>query len=64
MTYTDYFFNTSYYSSLKSTPFKALYGKDIHALFLYEKRIAIVSSVEERLESREAILDDLCVHLL
>lgn len=50
--------------SRKTTPFKALYGRDPPCIVKAHKGDTAVSTVEDQLMERDAILDDLKAHLL
>lgn len=50
--------------SSKLTPFKVVYGRDPPSLLRFGRGQTVVSSIEEMLKERDAILDDLQVNLL
>lgn len=54
----------SSHSATNCTPFKALYGRDPPPLIRFERGATTVSTVEELLEERDGILDELKMHLL
>ena len=62
--WAEYWYNTSPHASTHCTPFRALYGRDPPRLIRYERGTATVSAVDQQLEDRDAILDDLRMHLL
>lgn len=62
--WAEYRYNTSYHISTHCTPFRALYGRDPPVLIRYERGASPVSQVEDALEERDAILDDLIIQLL
>ncbi|KAH9752935.1 hypothetical protein KPL71_014903 [Citrus sinensis] len=64
LAWAEYWHNTSFYSSTHCTPFRALYGRDPPPLIRYEQGAASVSLVEQLMEDRDAILDDLRMQLL
>ena len=55
--------NTTPHSALGCTLFKALYGRD-PPLAVSKHGATTVSSVEQQLLERDAVLDDLRMHLL
>lgn len=64
LAWAEYWYNTSFHSSTRCTPFRALYGRDPPPLIQYEQGAASVSLVEQLMEDRDAILDDLRMQLL
>ena len=64
LAWAEYWYNTSFYSSTRYTPFRALYGRDPPPLIRYEQGVASISLVEQLMEDRDAILDDLRMQLL
>ncbi|KAH9650018.1 hypothetical protein KPL70_026202 [Citrus sinensis] len=64
LAWAEYWYNTSFHSSTRCTPFRALYGRDPPPLIRYEQGAASVSLVEQLMEDRDAILDDLRMQLL
>ena len=64
LAWAEYWYNTSFHSSTRCTPFRALYGRDPPRLIRYERGSATVSAVDHELEDRDAILDELRMHLL
>ena len=64
LAWAEYWYNTSPHSSIRCTPFKALYGRDPPPIIRYEHGTATVSSMEQLLAERDEILDDLRMHLL
>ncbi|KAF8393178.1 hypothetical protein HHK36_021419 [Tetracentron sinense] len=64
LAWAEYWYNTSSHSSTRCTPFRALYGRDSPHLIHYEQGTASVSLVDQLLADRNAILDDLRMHLL
>lgn len=64
LAWAEYWYNTSFHSSTCCTPFRALYGRDPPPLIRYERGTALVSTVDQLLDDRDAVLDDLRMHLL
>ena len=62
--WAEYWYNTSTHASTRCTPFQALYGREPPRLIRYEHGAATVSAVEQLLEDRDAVLDDLRMHLI
>ncbi|KAL5550229.1 hypothetical protein UlMin_000405 [Ulmus minor] len=64
LAWAEYWYNTSFHSSTRCTPFRAFYGRDPSPLIRYEQGATLVSLVEHLMEDRDAILDDLQMQLL
>ena len=62
--WAEYWYNTSHHNSLSCTPFKALHGRDPPTLIRFKQGSTANSSLEEQLQERDAILDDLKAQLL
>ncbi|GJR15891.1 putative mitochondrial protein [Tanacetum coccineum] len=60
----EYWYNTSYHTSSKATPFKILYGRDPPKIIPYETSSAPTFEVDKYLEERDRVLDDLRKNLL
>ncbi|GKE61440.1 putative mitochondrial protein [Tanacetum coccineum] len=60
----EYWYNTSYHTSSKATPFKILYGRDPPKIIPYETSSAPTFEVDKYLEERDLVLDDLRKNLL
>ncbi|GAA0174021.1 hypothetical protein LIER_27498 [Lithospermum erythrorhizon] len=64
LAWAEYWYNTSFHTASKHTPFKVVYGRDPPSLIRYQRGITPISSIDEMLEERDVILDDLRMHLL
>lgn len=64
LAWAEYWYNTSYHTSTKHSPFQILYGRAPPILIRYTAGSTPVSSVEDMLESRDAQLDELKMQLL
>lgn len=62
--WAEYSYNMAPHTSTKLTPFKVVYGRDPPAILQMEKGQTVISSIEELLQERDAILDDLHFNLL
>lgn len=62
--WAEFWYNTSYHSSTRCTPFKALYGRDPPPIIRYTGQPTPNDSLDQMLEDRDAILDDLRMNLL
>lgn len=62
--WAEFWYNTSPHLSTKMSPFKALYGRDPPFVLRIGKGQTPVDSLEEMLQERESILDDLRFNLL
>lgn len=62
--WAEFWYNTTFHSSLGCTPFKVLYGRDPPPLLRYERNRTSVAAVDQWLEERDDFLDELKVHLL
>ncbi|GJS64186.1 putative mitochondrial protein [Tanacetum coccineum] len=60
----EYWYNTSYHTSSKATPFKILYGRDPPKIIPYETSSAPTFEVDKYLKERDRVLDDLRKNLL
>nr|GEX31103.1 peroxidase 64 [Tanacetum cinerariifolium] len=64
LSWAEYWYNTSYHTSSKATPFKILYGRDPPKIIPYETSSAPTFEVDKYLEERDWVLDDLRKNLL
>lgn len=64
LAWVEFWYNTSYHTSLKCTPFQALYGRPPPFLVRYELGSAANVEVEKSLLKRDAMLDVLKQQLL
>ena len=63
LSWAEYWYNTIYHVSIATTPFRAIYGRDPPPLLRYGSSTTVNSSVEQQLQKRDAILDELKSHL-
>lgn len=61
--WAEFWFNTSYNRSLRTTPFKALYGHDPPSIFKWAEEPSMVEEVNEQLRERNTALQKLKFHL-
>lgn len=62
--WAEYWYNTSYHSSTKSTPFKALYGRDPPMLLRFGDVPTANAEVEVMIQDRDALLHELRDNLI
>lgn len=62
--WAEYWYNTTTHSSTGMTPFKALYGRDPPQLLKYETGHTALSTLEDQMIARDAILDELKANLI
>lgn len=62
--WAEFCYNTAPHMSIKMSPFKALYGRSPPAVIRLGHNTTPVDSLEQLLRERDAVLDDLKVHLL
>ena len=63
LVWAKYWYNTTFHSSIKMTPFKAVYGRDPPPLLRFSSQSTCVASLEQQLQARDAVLDELKHHL-
>ena len=63
LSWAEYWYNTTFHSSTKMTPFKAVYGRDPPPLVRFGAQSTSVASLEQQLQERDAFLDELKYHL-
>ncbi|PON75651.1 Ribonuclease H-like domain containing protein, partial [Trema orientale] len=61
--WAEYWYNTSFHTSIKTTPFRFLYGRDPPQLLPYDKGATVVSSLDKQLQERDTMLEDLKIQL-
>lgn len=61
--WAEYWYNTSFHTSTKTTPFRVLYGRDPPHLVYYGKTKTVVGMVKQYLEERDRVLKELKVHM-
>ena len=61
--WAEYFYNTSWHSAIKTTPFQAVYGRPPPNLLSYVPRTAKAMKVDETLRTRDQALDLLRANL-
>lgn len=63
----EYWYDTSYHTSIRTSPFKALYGRDLPPLIHHQINSTSVFEVDYLLAERDAMLDvfvEVVLHLL
>nr|GEV43713.1 reverse transcriptase domain-containing protein [Tanacetum cinerariifolium] len=61
--WAEYWYNTSFHSSIGMTPFKVLYGRGPPTIMGYDKGGATTFEVDQYLLERDEVLDELKLHL-
>ena len=61
---TKLWYNTSYHTASRLTPFQVVYGREPLALLRFERGSTLVSTVEQQLIERDQILEELKTQLL
>lgn len=59
LTWAEFWYNTTYHTSIGMTPFKAVYGRDPPSILRYEPQNADPQYVREQLQDRDEILTQL-----
>ena len=59
LSWAEFWYNTTFHASTKMTPFKAVYGRDPPPLIRSGAQSTSVASLEQKLQERDAILDEL-----
>ncbi|GJR89881.1 putative CCCH-type zinc finger family protein [Tanacetum coccineum] len=59
----EYWYNTSFHSSIGMTPFKVLYERDPPTIMGYDKGVVTTFEVDQYLLERDEVLDELKMHL-
>lgn len=62
--WAEFWYNTSFHTSTKTTPFRVLYGRDPPQLLYYGNKRTLVGTIEAFLEERDRVLQELRGHLL
>ena len=63
LAWAEYWYNTTFHVSTNATPFQAVYGRDPPPLIRYGPYSTRVVAVEQHLQDRDMILDELKHHL-
>ena len=63
LSWSEYWYNTTFHDFTKTTPFRAVYGRDPLSLICYGTHATGVAAVEQQLRDRDLILDELKYHL-
>lgn len=61
--WAEYLYNTSYHSTLKTSHFRVVYGREPPPLIRYGVRQAVIDLVDNLLAKRDAWLKELKQHL-
>jgi hypothetical protein len=64
LSWAEYCYNTSYQSTLKTTPFEAVYGRAPPTLLSYQSGISKVAVVDRQLQERDLFLSEIRDRLL
>ncbi|KFK38387.1 hypothetical protein AALP_AA3G106900 [Arabis alpina] len=62
--WAEFSYNSSYHSSIKMSPFQALYGREPPVLLKFENGSTVNATLENRLSERDATLEVIRQHLL
>lgn len=60
----NFFYNTSYQTVVKCTPFRIVYGRDPPTMLSYKPGMANVAAVDQQLQDRYVFLEDIKQRLL
>jgi len=61
--WAEYWYNTSYHSAIKMTPFQAVYGREVPRLLRYKDVPSTNAKVEKMTVDRDELLKELRVNL-
>lgn len=61
--WAEFWYNTSFHTTTKHTPFQIVYGREPPPILAFEKRMIVNSSVEQLLRDRDEVLSELKVQL-
>jgi hypothetical protein len=64
LSWAEYCYNTSYQSTLKTTPFEVVYGRAPPTLLSYQSEIFKVAAVDRQLQERDLFLSEIRDRLL
>lgn len=62
--WAEYYYNTSFHSALRTTPFQVVYGRAPPSLLQYQPGSANTDTVDKMLTAREEFLEEVHVQLL
>ena len=63
MAWAEYSYNTSWHSTIKTTPFSVVYGRDPPTLLTYLPRTAKMEVVDKELVARDDLLKEVKEHI-
>ena len=64
LAWEEFWYNSSYHTATRTTPFKMVYGRDPPSLLWFEEGSTTNGELEDMMKSRDAILRDAKTHLL